>query len=271
MAENPGVEIKLESAGSRACARKITDLKKACDVMASADYAVIDTLLIPQWAKWNIRFAVNEIGLAYHHKSRRAGEMASSTWADILLDPAVAYGRSDPNSDPCGYRTVLVFHLAETFLGQRGLANKLLEKDARFIRPKETDLIALLESGALDYFFIYRSVAVQHNLSFLRFPPELNLADPTKASFYAGASVTLTGSEPGATITRVGEPIVYGVTIPTNAPNPELAMKFVTFLLSADKGAKILAEQGQEPLVPGLVQSTIDLPEALRPLVKEVR
>ncbi|MHC4626512.1 MAG: substrate-binding domain-containing protein, partial [Planctomycetota bacterium] len=65
-----GVKILREIAGSRQCARKITDLDKPCDVMASADYAVIDTLLIPDHADWNIRFASNEMVIAFREHSR---------------------------------------------------------------------------------------------------------------------------------------------------------------------------------------------------------
>ncbi len=37
---NPNTKIILEVAGSGTCARKITDLHKPCDIMASADYKV---------------------------------------------------------------------------------------------------------------------------------------------------------------------------------------------------------------------------------------
>jgi len=47
----------------------------------------------------------------------------------------------------------------------------------------------------------------------------------------------------------VGKPIVYGVTIPKNAPNPDLALEFVKFLLGPE-GQAIMAEQGQPPIVP---------------------
>ena len=62
---NPGIKILLEPAGSLVCARKITELKKPCDIIASADYFVINELLIPEYAKWSIRFATNEIVIAY--------------------------------------------------------------------------------------------------------------------------------------------------------------------------------------------------------------
>ncbi|MBU8920681.1 MAG: substrate-binding domain-containing protein, partial [Bacteroidales bacterium] len=50
MEKNPGVNVLLEAAGSRACARKISELGRECGVMASADYTVIDQLLIPDHA-----------------------------------------------------------------------------------------------------------------------------------------------------------------------------------------------------------------------------
>ena len=49
--KNPGINILLEPAGSIVCARKITELKKPCDVIASADYFVINELLMPNHAK----------------------------------------------------------------------------------------------------------------------------------------------------------------------------------------------------------------------------
>jgi molybdate/tungstate transport system substrate-binding protein len=117
---NPGIKIYLESAGSLVCARKVTELKKPCDIIASADYFVINELLIPQYAKWSIRFATNEIVIAYVEKSRYSSEINSNNWIDILSKDDVIYSRSDPDSDPCGYRTVLTFMLAEKYYKRSG-------------------------------------------------------------------------------------------------------------------------------------------------------
>lgn len=70
--ENPEVNIMMEAAGSVECARKITDLKKPCDIMASADYSVIDKFLIPGYADWNIRFASNEMAIVYNENLKGA-------------------------------------------------------------------------------------------------------------------------------------------------------------------------------------------------------
>ena len=97
--ENPGVEIFLESAGSVKCARKITDLNKPCDIMASADYKIIDQLLIPAYAQWNIQFATNEMAIVYHGASKYSEEINRDNWYEKLLREDVIFGRSDPNSD----------------------------------------------------------------------------------------------------------------------------------------------------------------------------
>jgi len=66
------VEIVREAAGSRLRARKITDLYRPCDVIVSADYTVIDTLLIPEYAEWNIKFASNEMVIAFREDAQLA-------------------------------------------------------------------------------------------------------------------------------------------------------------------------------------------------------
>jgi len=261
---NAGVKIAREAAGSRVCARKITELNRPCDVIALADYTVINALLIPEYAEWNIKFACNEMVIAFSRDSRRAKHINKNNWYDILLENDVAFGRSDPNADPCGYRAVLTVILAEKFYNKRGLAKSILAKDRRYIRPKEVDLLALLEVGELDYIFIYRSVAEQHKLQTVLLPDQINLEKAEFADFYRSASVCLTGKRPGSFITKVGEPIVYGVTIPKNAPNHELALKFLTFLLDADKGGAILEENGQSFVVPSPTNTFEKIPESLK-------
>jgi molybdate/tungstate transport system substrate-binding protein len=262
--EYPGVRVLAEAAGSRECARKISDLGKPCDVMASADYAVIDTLLIPKFADWNIKFAGNEMAIVYTEDSKHAKEITDRNWHEILLRDDVGFGRADPNADPCGYRAVLTMKLAEDFYKQPGLAEKLLKKDLRYMRPKETDLLALLETKTIDYIFLYRSVASQHGLKWLALPNEVNLKEPKFTALYKTASVEVSGTKPGEMMTQRGEPMVYGVTIPKNAPNPKAALAFVTFLLEKSKGLAIMEKNGQPSLVPAASETFDKLPDGLR-------
>jgi molybdate/tungstate transport system substrate-binding protein len=267
--ENQNVEILLESAGSVTCARKITDLNKDCDIMVSADYSIIDELLIPDYARWNIKFASNEMAIVYHDKSKYSNEINDKNWHEILLRDDVLYGRADPNSDPCGYRAVLTSKLSEQYYNIAGFADKIIAKDQEYIRPKEVDLLALLESNTIDYLFLYRSVAQQHGLKYVILPDSINMRNPELKEFYKNAKVDITGKEPGTTITKSGQAMVYGITITDNAPNKELAIKFVDFILSKHGGTKIMAENGQPSMVPSYSDTYTAIPEQLKQYAKK--
>jgi len=247
--ENPGVEIFLESAGSVKCARKITDLNKPCDIMASADYKIIDQLLIPAYAQWNIQFATNEMAIVYHGASKYSEEINRDNWYEILLREDVIFGRSDLNSDPCGYRAILTTQLAEEYYNSPGLTKKITAKNQEYIRPKEVDLLALLESNTIDYIFLYRSVAEQHGLKYVILPDSINLKNPDLNEFYKNASIDIVGKEPGSKITQTGKAMVYGITILNNAPNKNLAEKFINFVLTDSLGAQIMENNGQPTIL----------------------
>lgn len=262
--EHPEIVIKLEGAGSVACARKIIDLDRECDIMASADYKVIDDLLIPDYASWNIKFAGNELVLAYHKKSNYKDIINGENWYDILQKTDVKYGRSSPNSDPCGYRTVLALKLAEKYYNIPGMADQITSKDQNYIRPKEVDLVALMETNSIDYAFNYRSVAQQHHFSFLSLPDQINLKDPEKNDLYNDVSVPIQGKKPGDTLTIFGESMVYGITILNNSTQKEAAIAFVDFLLNPEKGMKIIEQNGQHGLVPQVCREYEKIPAGLK-------
>ncbi len=265
----PNVKILSESAGSVASARKITDLNRHCDIMASADYSVIDKMLIPRYADWNIKFASNEMAIVYSGKSRYAGKINTQNWYETLMKPDVAFGRADPNSDPCGYRTVMMLQLAEKYYKKPGLAKNIMDKDEEYNRPKEVDLLALIESESIDYIFIYRSVAIQHNLKYLVLPDQVNLKNPACANLYATAKVEINGNKPGAKEVMTGEPMIYGVTILKDAPNKAAAEAFVAFLLTKNQGMKIMEKDGQPSVIPMPVQNFDKLPAALKPFAQK--
>jgi molybdate/tungstate transport system substrate-binding protein len=110
-------------------------------------------------------------------------------------------------------------------------------------------------------------VAVQHGMKFVELPDEINLSLVEHADFYSQAAVEIADKEPGTTMTMTGKPIVYGVTIPRNAPSPGLALEFVKFLIGPE-GQAIMEMQGQPPIVPPVADSKDALPTPLQTLVE---
>ena len=272
-AKYPGVDVQREAGGSTKMARLIAEVGKPADIMASADYAVIDKVLIPKKkASWNIRFATNQLVLCYTDQSRFAAEVSADNWTDILLRKDVVWGHSDPNLDPCGYRSLMVMQLAETAYGKPGLYDALIAKRKQeWVRPKSVELVSLLKTGNMDYAWEYRSVAVQHGLKFVAMPAEINLGDYRHDAGYAKAKVEVSGNKPGTKMALNGKSITYGITMTDDAANPEAAVAFLAYLFAPDGGAKILEEQGQPPFVPARVPDAAmqaKLPEALKTLVE---
>lgn len=265
-AKYPQYDVIREASGSVAAARKITEIGKAADVMASADYKVIDNIMIPKNAKFNAQFVTNEMAIAYTAKSKYANEINAKNWPEIFLRDGVRVGHSNPNMDPCGYRSMLVTKLAENFYKQPGLYDTLFgygdsytggEENTNkvIVRPKETDLLGLIEVGVYDYLYIYKSVAAQHGLKYITLPPEVSLKDAKYADDYKKVTFSIAGKKPGEFRLLKGAPMVYGITVVENSKSPinkEGAVKFVNFVLSAE-GQAIMAKNGQGVINPAVI------------------
>ncbi len=250
-AANPGIDILREAGGSTKMARMISELGKPADIMASADYKVIDKTLIPGKADWNIRFATNQLVLCYTANSHYADRISADNWFEILQKKEVVWGHSDPNLDPCGYRSLMVLQLAEKFYNQPGLYDRLIaNRPQKNVRPKSVELVSLLKTGNMDYAWEYLSVAIQHELKYLTLDDHINLGNYQFDAFYKQAQVKVTGKKPGEWITRTGQSVTYGITLVKNAPNPAGAIRFLEYLLSADGGLKVLQDMGQPPFIP---------------------
>jgi molybdate/tungstate transport system substrate-binding protein len=205
--------------------------------------------------------------IAFNENSAYQKEIDSSNWFSILKRRDVRVGRSDPNSDPCGYRTVLTTKLAEKYYKKNGLSDELLLKSKRDVRPKEVDLLALLETNNIDYMFIYRSVALQHNLKFITLPNEINLGFVSHDSIYSTVKTSIKGNKPGSFIDQKGEAMQYSITIPTISKNKKLALAFVRFFLSEKDGIMTIKANGQKSIIPSKSNGYDSIPTILKPFV----
>ncbi len=253
-ARYPGVDIQREHGGSTRMARLISEVGKPADLMASADFQVIDKSLLPELGIGNIRFATNELVLTYGAQSKYADEINKDNWFEILSRPGVSFGHSDPNIDPGGYRSMMAMQLAEKYYKRPGLYQRLLaNRPLGNMRGKSVSLTALVQNGDLDYAWAYRSIALQHGLKFVSLDEHVNLANLDYDPFYRQVKVRVSGERPGSFFDREGRFVAYGITLLKDAPNRKAAVAFLDYLLDPEGGQMVLARFGQPPFNPPFV------------------
>ncbi len=286
--EYPDVEVRNEGAGSVATVRKVTEQGQEPDVVAVADYTLIPSLMYEEdKADWTVRFARNRMVLAYTDQSRYKDEISTDNWYDVLDLNDVKYGFSNPNDDPCGYRSQMVTLLAEGHYDNRYIFDDLVENhtgisiednnislpsslqgtidtDEVMVRSAEVDLMGALEGGEIDYLYIYQSVAEQHEgVDFVQLPEPIDLSSVQYADDYGEVTLTRASGE-----ISVGKPIVYGITIPSTVQEKELAVEYVKMLLE-ETGQDIMDSNGNPPIVPAKGYNVQKMPSELKELVEE--
>jgi molybdate/tungstate transport system substrate-binding protein len=303
-AQHPSVDVLVEGHGSIQCVRHVTELDELADVAAVADYALIPMLMYQSrqpesgqpYAAWHLRFATNQLGIAYTPQSAYADEIDADNWYEVVSRPGVLLGLSDPRFDACGYRALMTAQLAETYYGDTTIFHHVFgsrltpsvqieeRDDADVIQVPETlqpkdgsgliirgssvRLLGLLESGDLDYAFEYESVSRQHKLEFLPLPPEINLSDEARAADYARVRVSLDFQRFASVKPEfAGGPIIYGVTIPSNAPHPDPATEFIRFLVGPE-GQEIMARNQHPMIVPPVADNAEAVPAKLTDLIE---
>jgi molybdate/tungstate transport system substrate-binding protein len=245
-ARRTGTVVLQENGASLELARRITELHRVPDVVALADEEVFPRLLVPRAASWYARFARNRMVLAYTERSAGAAGVSQANWYRVLLRSDVRVGRSDPTLAPVGYRTLAVYQLAEQLYHAPRLAARLEARTPpALIRPNASELVALLQTGELDYIIDYESLARANHLRYIRLPAEIDLGDPAFAAQYARASVGVPRRTD--TLTFTGAPIVYGIAIPRDAPHGAVGARFLAFLLGPE-GRAILGAHAVDVL-----------------------
>ena len=260
-AEHPDVDVQVEGHGSIQVIRQVTDLHRPIDVIAVADASLIPDLMFrtdpatgTNFTDAYTPFATNAMVIAYTNKSRYAEEITTENWGEVLSRPDVRVGISNPMLDAAGYRSILVTLLADRYyqnstlfpvligshftpplvaVDQGGRATVTLPEVLRpsdeklVIRDGSIFVLSHLEAGGIDYAFEYMSVAEGHDLRWISLPPEIDLSSPDFTDEYGKVRVIL-GFQRFSAIgqDRTGQPIVYAITVPNNAPNGKLAEEF---------------------------------------------
>ncbi len=282
-AKYPNIDVQAEYHGSIQVMRHATELHEPIDVVATADASLIPMLMyatnVPEtgkpYANWYIRFASNHLALAYNADSNYASEINADNWAEVIARPDVKTGIADPRFDASGYRALMAYALAEIANKNYGLFGPMFDDQFTFpvtifsgdemttitvpeilemkpsahvvLRGASIELIALLESGDLDYAFEYESVIQQHGLKTMSLPAESNLGEQDYEELYKQVQVDL-DFQRFATVKPQfrGERIGYGITVPANAQHPDEAALFIAFLLSPE--GRSLMEADHHPM-----------------------
>lgn len=212
-----GSQFQGYAGGSVGLANQIKGKLRRGDVFISANPKVNTGLMGAangDWVSWYVAFAQSPLVIGYSASSKFAADFKAKPWYQVLTEPGIKIGRTDPKLDPKGALTLTLMKQAEAFYHSPGLAQKALgaPDNPAQVLPEET-LVGRLQSGQLDAGFFYSTETADAKIPALGLPPEIT---------------------PKA---------VYTVTVLHNAPNAAGADQFVAYLLGSD-GQNLLKEHG---------------------------
>jgi molybdate/tungstate transport system substrate-binding protein len=230
-----GYSFQGFGAGSQALANQIKGKVRQGDVFISAAPAVNSTLegaSNGDWVSWDATFAKSPLLIGNNPSSRFAAALKSKPWYQVLTEPGIKVGRTDPAIDPKGKLTVEALQQAAQVYHQPNLAAAVERNSTVF--PEET-LAGRLQSGQLDAGFFYSSEAVPAHI------PTVTLGSVQKAA-------------------------TYTVTVLNKAPNAAAGDAFVRYLLGPS-GRSTMTSQGLTVLPVTVSGNASAVPASVKPLV----
>jgi molybdate/tungstate transport system substrate-binding protein len=228
------LELHGRAQGSSALAQLIADGSIRPDVFISVTPGPMLTVLRAGKADIAQPIAHTEMVIAYSRKSRFAAKLAAAAegkanWWEVLQEPGLCFGRTDPVTDPQGRNIIFSMMLAEKLCRRPGLAAKILGPT---INPQqiftEPTVQARLQSGELDAASAYKIQPGPFNLPYITLPAEINLSGQNVHTDHAEISRTVNGK------TYQPEPLIFYAAMIKDAPNKKGAAAFVEWLTSAN-------------------------------------
>ena len=246
--QSTGYTYQGEAKGSSALINEIKGKLSSPDVFISAN-PKLNTQLIGATngndASWYMDFARTAMVIGYNPNSKfavdfRAAASGTKQWYQVLEEPGLRLGRTDPLLDPKGVNTIYTLELAEDYYKQPGLKQTILGSDENSsqIFPEE-ELLSRLGTGQLDAGFFYSNEVKGANIPSISLPDQINLGNPTMAAQYA----TVSWTNPKTNMVSKGAPVVYTVTVLNRAKDASGGIAFANFLLSS-QGQSLLQRQG---------------------------
>jgi molybdate/tungstate transport system substrate-binding protein len=236
-----GTAFRGYAGGSNKLANEIKGKLVPGDVFISANPKVNAGLMGAAngaWVDWYVTFAQSPLVIGYNPSSRFAADLKSKPWYEVLQEPGIRIGRTDPKLDPKGKLTLELLEKASAVYKIPDLSGKVLgapENPAQVL-PEE-DLVGRLQSGQIDVGFFYSTETTDLKIPAIALPPETALSAH------------------------------YTATVLNGAPHAAAAVRFLTFLLGPD-GTALMRAHGLGVVAPKVSGDTGKVPSAILALTK---
>jgi molybdate/tungstate transport system substrate-binding protein len=235
-------------------------------------------------ADYTIVFARGRMVLAYAANDPKANALpvtgtfnppssvphVTGKWYETLTAPGVRISGAHPFMDPGGYRAHMILELAQAHYKVPALYNTLLQHYQVNVADPSSPAPALGKDFNFQFTYEHNAARAARRDAQYRYaalPPEIDLS--SAATQYA-ASITIPGlGMPGSSPSVIirASATEWGVAIPTDARNRDLAAAFVASLLGP-VGRTALTTEGPPPVAaPRVSRNDVQkLPTVLRPL-----
>ncbi len=221
---------------------------------------------------WAIAFVADHMAIAYTNASinnnyakealnyAKAGNW--SAFFQVLSSGKVSVGISNPNVDPAGFRAWIILEIAGYLYhhNESYYFNRMLYNKGNVTEPNAADFVSALDTGHINFLFIYKSAAIAKHLEYIALPNKLNLGCVADSNFYYNFTYKLN------TGIVHGEPIYLFITIPKVTNNYNEALQFVIFTV---ENSTLLSKYGLTPLHPALLFNSTAVPPQLAKLISE--
>ncbi len=294
---HPGVKVMREKGGALENMRKVTDLGRHADVVYTDDYSIIPPVMFPDDANFWIRYAHDEMTLAYGSNSKYANEVTADNWYEILQRPDVKWGIADPNAGPDGYFSVGQIALSNAKYGDDMIFHDLLEENTAIrmttnggqmtiscpedLKPKTSKVVVaedpetlypMILAGDIDYAFGYMGSVIGEGpdgIKTVDLPKEVDLSDLSlvKSTYNKITMVMFSDSSERKLTVTLGAK-ANGLTIPSNADHSDYAVDYLKIFFGPI-GDTALQNVAIQPLSPPETNDLTKVPADLRGSLKQ--
>lgn len=212
--------VTARGGGSFTDAREIGQGNPANAFISVALNSYNKSYLGSRYTGWTVAFASDQLALAYSNATDTAqvnsivGQFSRALSTNSTAGYAAAYanltsgkvkvGISDPGSDPAGLRGWISLEIAGSLYAsgnQSYYTGRLVSSSGLVNGSSAAALVSPLETGQVQFLFIYKSAAISKGLSYVSLPQQANFGNLDLANYYSSFTYqTQAGLQHGSAI-----------------------------------------------------------------------